>query len=93
MDAQGIINTLLNFGPGGVLAAICFYKWQQAEDRNDKLRDAFDLKTEQYHQAALLMQSKGFENSLRVEGVLTNATTVIAANSQTIAVITKQGAH
>lgn len=81
MDPSAIFSWLVAQGPVGVIAALCFYKWQKAEDRIEKLRDAFELKTKEYHETVLAAHKDGFQNSLRVEGVLSNATQVIATNT------------
>lgn len=88
---SGVFDLLVNFGPGGTLAAICFYKWQKAEDRLEKLRDAFETKTQANHETSMRAQREGFDNTLRVEGVLNNAVQVISANTTAIQALISRG--
>lgn len=81
---QALIPELLKYGIGGLLAAFFYVKWQKAEDRYDKLRDAFDLKTAQHYEKTLELQRQGFDSSLRVEGALANSTQVLTANTATM---------
>lgn len=91
MDPTPIFTWLLAQGPTGVIAALCFYKWQKAEDRIEKLRDAFEVKTKEYHETVLATQKAGFDNSLRVEGIVTNAAQVIATNTVALQALVAKG--
>lgn len=81
---QVLLTELLKYGIGGLLAAFFYIKWQKAEERNDKLRDAFDQKTAQHHEKTLELQRQGFDSALRVEGALANSTQALAANTSTM---------
>jgi hypothetical protein len=91
MDPTIFFNALVSYGPPGVAAAFFLYKWQKAEDRIEKLRDAFELKTKEYYESLLATQKAGFDNSLRVEGVLGNATQQIATNTVALHAVVSNG--
>ncbi len=89
MELQSIIDLLVSFGPGGTLAAICFYKWQKAEDRIEKMRDAFDLKSKEHYESLLAAYKVNFDTAIRVEGVLNDNKQVIATNTIALQAVVK----
>ena len=81
---QALVTELLKYGIGGLLGAFFYVKWQKAEDRYDKLRDAFDLETKQHFNKTLELQKQGFESALRIEVALNNSTQALSANNSTM---------
>lgn len=75
-----LLTEILKYGIGGALAVFFYLRWQKAEDRYDKLRDAFDLRVQQHHEKTLELQKQGFEHSLRVEGIIANSNQALESN-------------